>query len=139
MTVKVTVSGTAQKRIETTDSETRTVEIVETDIVHSKEFESPSEFHRIGCSQTATSAAEKMLPDEYYVEHTTAEDEWSVNYDGNAVEAMEFAEAVASDSELNVVEILTLWLQNLGAPRIRRALHNTLHNDHSVDVNVDAF
>lgn len=137
-TVTITVSGPAQKRVETQGEESKTVELTQTNIVHSVEFSDPQEFHRAACSQSATSMAGKLLDDEYFVERNS-EDEWSVSYEGNAVEAEELARVVAEDGELTVVEILTLWLQNLGAPRIRRALHGVLVDDHSVPVDADAF
>lgn len=138
MTVTVSVSGPAQKRSKDADGDTQMVEVVKTDVRYSEEFTDPQAFHRIACSQSASSVAGKLLPDEYYVERKNT-DEWDVSYEGNSIEAREFAEAVAEDGELNPVEVLTLWLQNLGAPRIRRALHGVLQEEHSVDVDADAF
>lgn len=86
-------------------------------------------FSKLLSKQSASSIAEEVLPEGYYVELKLG-DEWEVSSNANANEALEIAECVADEAEdMSIVSVLTLWLQNWGGMRVRRALHTKLREE----------
>lgn len=126
--LKMKVSGKVTERSETTDETERQVKL-ETKTVHfTKEFTDPIEFHHIAVKPNQ-SKAEALLPDNMRpVNKGYAE--FDVSLSGNAVNIEKFAQSVAQEhSDINVIDILTLWLQSFHSMRVRRALHTKLRKE----------
>lgn len=128
MSVKVTFYGDVKKQTNEDGCRFNS----EGEITIEETFTDPVEFHNF-TSNSATSMAEKILPDNYYILNDYT-DNFDVRLNINAVTATEWAEIVAEEKEnKSRLDILTYWLQVFGSMRIRRAIHTILDKE-GVDV-----
>lgn len=134
MVVKLVASGPVRVR-ENVENETgvdRTVNYSDSYLEVTKEFNDGKKLlQALDSSPVETGIA--LAPDRYSVLPTVeAQESWSQNVVGNANEITKIAVDAAKNSELSVVDVLTLWLQRTNSMRVRRALHSILIEDYDV-------
>ncbi len=129
--VKITIYGNFIHREEIEDN---SVSLTNKNIIYSKEFDDPVEFNKT-IRGSAKATADKILPYEYKTKST---EEYRMNVNFNATEAIEWAEEAAEYREEDTtIDILTYWLKLFNNMRIRRALHFVLKKEHNIETNVE--
>lgn len=138
MSISISVSGPVKKRSVTETEKSETVEIQTVYITHTETFVDPKDFHTVAVKQTPKRVAASILPEENYITPETKSN-WEVNISANASEITKFAEEISNETDTTSLEILLIWLQNLGSQRIRRAIQTQLNTEHAIDIDPDAF